>query len=84
MHQLSQMAKITPSEHESIFSLGQAMDEGGDDGAGAAMVNDLGDKVVPFPRECPREAVAGDDSRVGIESAVLFMVGGGQALLAFI
>ena len=50
MHQLSQMARITPSEHEAIFSLDTAMDEGGDDGAGTAMVNDLGDKVVPFSR----------------------------------
>ena len=58
MHQLSQMAKTTPSEHEAIFSLDTAMDEGGDDGAGAAMVNDLGDNVGPFSARVPREAVA--------------------------
>ena len=84
MHQLSQMARITPAEHEAIFSLDTPMDEGGDDGAGAAMVNDLGDKVVPFPREFHVKLWQEMIHVWGIEAAVLFTVGGGQALLAFI
>ena len=47
MHQLSRMAKIDSPEHAAIFSLDAAMDKGGEDAEGAAMVNDFGDKVVP-------------------------------------
>eukprot|EP00974_Lingulodinium_polyedra_P078258 7577794-Lingulodinium_polyedra.AAC.1 len=50
MFQPSQMTKATMEEHDQIFSLDIAIDEGAEDGAGAAMLNDLGDKVMPFPR----------------------------------
>ena len=65
MYQLAQMSTITTTEHEAIFALDTAIDEGAEDGAGAAMVNDLGDIVVPFPGGIPCGAVAGDDTRVG-------------------
>ena len=49
MGQLAQMMKMTSTEHDSIFSLDKFVDEGAEDGAGTAMVTDLGDRVVPFP-----------------------------------
>ena len=52
MYQLAQTTKIDSTEHDSIFALGAPVDEGAEDGAGAAMVTDLGDIMVPFPREC--------------------------------
>ena len=45
------MFKITAAEHENLFALDTAMDEGAEDGAGAAMVADPDDKVVPCPLE---------------------------------
>ena len=50
MCQLAQMTKITNTEHDSIFALDAPVDGGAEDGAGAAMVTDLGDRVVPVPR----------------------------------
>eukprot|EP00974_Lingulodinium_polyedra_P133219 11224742-Lingulodinium_polyedra.AAC.1 len=45
------MPKTTSAEHDAIFALGQAVDESAEDGAGAAIVTDLGDTMVAFPRE---------------------------------
>ena len=84
MHQLLQMTKITTAEHDAIFALDTAMDDGAEDGAGAAMVHDLGDKVVPFPREFHVKLWQEMIHVWGIEAAVLFQAGSGQALLAFI
>ena len=84
MYQLAQMPKLTMAEHDQIFALDTAIDEGAEDGAGAALVNDLGDKVVPFPREFHVKLWQEMIHVWGIESAVLFMVGSGQALLAFV
>ena len=53
MYQLAHMTKITSTEHDSIFALDALVDEGAEDGAGAAMVTDLGDSVAPFPRGIP-------------------------------
>ena len=84
MYQWTQMPKVTTTEHDAIFALDTAIDEGEDDGSGAAMVNDLGDKVVPFPREFHVKLWQEMIHVFGIESAVLFMVGSGQSLLAFV
>eukprot|EP00974_Lingulodinium_polyedra_P029354 2827067-Lingulodinium_polyedra.AAC.1 len=61
-----------------------ATDEGAEDGSGAAMVTDFGDKVVPFPREFNVTLVQDMIHVRGIETAVLFMAGSGQAILGFI
>lgn len=84
MHQLAQMPRLTSAEHDAIFTLDQAMDAGGDDGSGAAMVSDLGDKVVPFPREFHVKLWQEMIHVWGIDAAVLFTPGSGQSLLAFV
>lgn len=84
MYQLSQMPKVTMNEHDAIFADDTAVDEGGEDGAGAAMMQDLGEKVVPFPREFQvklwQEMIHVWDVDVG----VMFQVGAGQCLLAYV
>ena len=70
------------AEHEEIFATDVAIDDGAEDGAGAAMVQDLGDKVAPFPRELHVKLWQEMIHVWGIEAAVLFWVGSGQALLA--
>jgi hypothetical protein len=84
MYQLSQMPKVTMNEHDAIFADDTAVDEGGEDGAGAAMMQDLGEKVVPFPREFQvklwQEMIHVWDVDVG----VMFQVGSGQCLLAYV
>ena len=51
MYQPSQMPKTTTSEHDAIFASDDVVGEGEGDGAGAAMILDVGDNVMPFPRE---------------------------------
>ena len=84
MYQPSQMPKVTPAEHEKMFALDTAIDDGADDGAGAAMIQDLGDNVVPYPREIHVKLWHEMIHVWGIEAAVLFWPGSGQSLLAFI
>ena len=48
------------------------------------MLNDLGDKVVPFPREFNVKLWQEMIHVWGIGAAVLFMPGSGQSLLAFV
>ena len=47
MYQLAQMAPITSTEHDATFAPVALVDEGAEDGAGAAVVTDLGNRVVP-------------------------------------
>ncbi len=64
MYQLAHVTKITNTEHDAIFALDAPVDEGAEDGAGAAMVTDLGDRVALSSR-IPRQAMAGYDLRAG-------------------
>ena len=50
----------------------------------AAMIQDLGDNVIPFPRETHVKFMQEMIHVFGIEAAVLFWVGSGQSLLAFV
>ena len=84
MYHLAQMSKITAAEHENLFALDTAMDEGAEDGAGAAMVADLGDKVVPFPREFHVKLFQEMIHVWSVESALMLHPGSGQGLLAFV
>ena len=82
MYQLAQMTQITNIEHDVIFALDAPVNEGAEDGAGAAIVTDLGGRVAPFPREIyvkPRQEMI---YVRGTDAAVLFHPGSGQALLA--
>ena len=48
------------------------------------MIQDLGDNVIPFPRETHVKFMQEMIHVFGIEAAVLFWVGSGQSLLAFV
>ena len=80
----SQMPKVTMAEHDQIFAHDTATDEGDENGAGAAMLNDLGDKVLPFPREFHVKLFQECIHVWGIEVGVVVWTGSGQSLLAFI
>ena len=55
MYQLAQMAPITNTEHDAIFARDAPVDEGAEDGAGAAMVSDLRQRErVALPSGIPR------------------------------
>ena len=82
MYQLAQRMKIASAEHEAIFALDTPADEGAEDGVGAAMVSDLGERVVPFPREVHVKLWQEMIHARGIEAAVLLHPGSGQAVLA--
>ena len=84
MYQPSQMPKTTTSEHDAIFASDDVVGEGEGDGAGAAMISDLGDKVLPFPREFHAKLWQEMIHVWEIDVAVLFQPGSGQALLAFV
>jgi hypothetical protein len=84
MYQLAQIMQITSAEHDSIFALDTPEDEGAEDGAGATMVTDLADRVVPFPRECHVKLWQEIIHVWRIDAAMLLHPGSGQALLAFV
>ena len=52
MYQPSQMPRLSMADHDNIFANDDAIEEEDvlGDGAGAALVSDLGDEVLPFPR----------------------------------
>ena len=84
MYQPSQMPRVSMDEHEKMFAAETAVDDGAEDGAGTAMIQDLGDNVIPFPRETHVKFMQEMIHVFGIEAAVLFWVGSGQSLLAFV
>jgi len=84
MYQLSQQSKLTMAEHDCIFAEDHPVDSGDEDGAGASQLQDLGEKVVPFPREWHVKLWQEMIHVWGIDVAVMFHPGGGQSLLAFV
>ena len=84
MYQPSQMPRVSMDEHEKIFVADAAVDDGAQDGAGTVLIQDLGDNVIPFPRETHVKFMQEMIHVFGIEAAVLFWVGSGQSLLAFV
>ena len=84
MYQPTQMPRVSMDEHAKMFIADTAIDDGAEDGAGTAMIQDLGDNVIPFPRETHVKFMQEVIHVFGIEAAVLFWVGSGQSLLAFV
>ncbi|MCP3883971.1 MAG: hypothetical protein GY700_00545, partial [Propionibacteriaceae bacterium] len=81
---IASMPKVTEAIHDDIFAQDDAQDSGAEDGTGAAVVRDLGDRLIPFPREISemltREAIHVFDIDVGI----LLNPGSGKSLLAVV
>ena len=84
MYHPSQMPKMTKDDHDKLFISETAIDDGADDGAGAAMIHELGENVIPYPREMHVKLMQEMIHVFGIEAAVLFWPGSGQSLLAFV
>ena len=81
---LARMPKTPMSEHESIFADDTAQDSGAEDGAGGAAVDDLGENLIPFPREHHAKLTQEMIHVWDIDVGVVLMPGSGQSLLAFI
>ena len=81
---VSNMPKTSAQVHDEIFANDVAQDSGAEDGSGTAIVQDLGDNLIPFPREfherLTREMIYVWELDVGI----IFNPGSGKSLLAFI
>ena len=81
---VSNMPKTSANVHDEIFASDMAQDSGAEDGSGTAIVQDLGDSLVPFPRDVherlTREMIHVWELDVGI----IFNPGSGKSLLAFI
>jgi len=45
------MSKTSAQVHDISFANDVAQDSGAEDGSGTAVVQDLGDNLIPFPRE---------------------------------
>ena len=86
MYQPAQMPRLSMAEHEKIFANDEVLDDDNlvADGTGAALVKELGDEVLPFPREFHVKFVQELIHVFELEAAVLFNPGSGQALLAFV
>jgi len=78
------MPKTSQDTHDKIFADDATRDAGAGDGDGHALVEDLGDKVVPFPREMRMELTREKIHIWGITTGVIFMPASGQSTLAFI
>ena len=81
---IANMPKTTQPVHDDIFENDPAADSGAEDGTGLAVVQDLGEKVIPFPREMSemftREMIHVFDIDVGI----FLTPASGKALMAII
>ena len=48
---ISKLSRINPQVHDIIFAKDVAQDSGAEDGSSTAVVQDLGDNIIRFPRE---------------------------------
>ena len=81
---IAQMMKVTQAIHDEIFMDDQAQDSGAEDGSLSAAVADLGDKLIPFPREMSDKLTREMIHVWEVDTGVIFNPGSGCSLLAFI
>ena len=81
---LANMPKSTQQVHDDIFENDAAEDSGAEDGAGSAVVQDLGDKVIPFPRELSEQLTREMIHVFEIDVGVFLTPASGKALMAII
>ena len=81
---VANMPKASAKLHDDIFTDDTAQDSGADDGSGAAVVDDLGEDLIPLPREShvklTREMIHVWEIDVGI----LFNPAAGKSCEAFL
>ena len=82
--QLASMPKATQKEHDDIFENDAAEDSGAEDGTGSAAVQDLGDKVIPFPREMSEMLTREMIHVFEIDVGVFLTPASGKSLMAII
>ena len=81
---VANMPKVSAKIHDDIFDQDVAQDSGAEDGSGAAVAEDLGDNLIPFPRELSDKLAREMIHVWEIDVGVIFNPGSGKALLAFI
>ena len=81
---VANMPKASAKVHEQIFEDDTAQDSGEDDGSGAAVVQDLGDSYIPFPREMHEKFTREMIHVWEIDVGVIFNPGSGKSCQAFL
>ena len=81
---LANMPKSTQQVHDDIFENDAAEDSGAEDGAGSAVVQDLGDNVIPFPRELSEQLTREMLHIFEIDVGVFLTPASGKALMAVV
>ena len=81
---LAQLPKATQQVHDDIFENDAAEDSGAEDGTGSAVVQDLGDKVIPFPREMSEMLTREMIHVFEIDVGIFLTPASGKALMAII
>jgi hypothetical protein len=81
---VANMPKASSKTHDQIFEDDVAQDSGADDGSGAAVVEDLGDNFIPFPRESHEKLTREMIHVWEIDVGVLFNPGAGKSCQAFL
>ena len=62
---ITNVPKTSAQVHDIIFANDVAQDSGAKDGSGTAIVQDLGDNLIPFPLRDPQEVDTRDDLCLG-------------------
>ena len=68
----------------SFFANGVAQDSGAEDGSSTAIVQDLGDNLIPFPREFHERLTREMFYFCELDVGIIFNPASGKSLLAFI
>ena len=78
------LPKATQQVHDDIFENDTVEDSGAEDGTGGAAVEDLGDKVIPFPREMSESLTREMFHVFAIDVGIFLTPASGKALMAVI
>ena len=81
---LAGLPKATQHVHDEIFENDMVADSGAEDGTGSAAVEDLGDKVIPFPREMSEMLTREMIHVFAIDVGIFLTPASGKALMAVI
>ena len=81
---MASLPKATQQVHDDIFENDTVEDSGAEDGTGGAAVEDLGDKVIPFPRELSESLTREMFHVFAIDVGIFLTPASGKALMAVI
>ena len=81
---MANLPKTSQKVHDDILKNDPAEDSGAEDGAGSAVVQDLGDSVIPFAREMSENLTREMIHVFDVDVGVFFTPGSGKSLMAVI